>query len=167
VVAKGIKAGDVIDPVAPFLFRAEQFVPQPLDEVFEFFSKAENLQRLTPPWLHFRVIRVQPVPVRECTLIQYSLRWRIFPIRWTTQIVVWQPPYRFVDLQVRGPYKLWRHEHQFIAEVNGTMITDEVQYLLPLGIIGRLAHAVKVRSDVEAIFAYRTAAVRRIFEDRN
>lgn len=146
----------------PYVYRAEQFVPRTLDEVFEFFSRAENLQQLTPPWLNFRILSVDPTPVREGTLIRYSLRWRVFPIHWLTRITDWEPPSRFVDLQLKGPYNLWRHEHRFVAESNGTRITDEVHYRLPLGPLGRIAHALKVRSDVEAIFAYRRAAVSRI-----
>ena len=127
----------------PFIFRAEQVVPRPLEEVFDFFSRAENLQQLTPPWLHFRILSVAPQPVRRGTLIRYSLRWRVFPIRWTTEIIEWDPPHRFVDVQLKGPYKLWHHEHRFIAEGNATRIQDEVQYLLPFGFIGRVAHTSK------------------------
>jgi ligand-binding SRPBCC domain-containing protein len=147
----------------PFVFRAEQFVPRPLDEVFEFFSKAENLQELTPAWLHFRILSVDPSPVRKGTLIKYSLRWKFFPIRWTTEIIEWEPPYRFVDVQLKGPYKLWHHEHRFVAEGNGTRIIDEVQYLLPFGVFGSIAHSLKVKKDVETIFNYRTEVVRRLF----
>lgn len=147
----------------PFILRAEQFVPRPLDEVFDFFSKAENLQELTPAFLHFRILSVDPAPVRKGTLIKYSLRWRIFPIRWTTEIIEWEPPYRFVDVQLKGPYKLWHHEHRFVAEENGTRIIDEVQYRLPFGVFGSIAHSLKVKKDVETIFAYRTDVVRRLF----
>ena len=149
--------------MTPFIFRAEQFVPRPLAEVFSFFSKAENLEQLTPPWLHFQILSVDPTPVQKGTLIRYALRWRIFPIRWTTEITEWEPPHRFVDLQLKGPYKLWHHEHRFIAEGNGTRITDEVQYLLPFGVLGTIAHALKVKNDVKTIFAYRTEAVNRLF----
>jgi ligand-binding SRPBCC domain-containing protein len=148
----------------PFILRAEQFVPRPLAEVFDFFSKAENLQELTPAFLHFRILSVDPAPVRKGTLIKYSLRWRIFPIRWTTEIIEWEPPYRFVDVQLKGPYKLWHHEHRFVAEGNGTRIIDEVQYQLPFGVFGSIAHSLKVKKDVEAIFVYRTEVVRRLFE---
>jgi hypothetical protein len=86
----------------PFVFHAEQFVPRPLAEVFDFFSKAENLQELTPAFLHFRILSVDPAPIRKGTLIKYSLRWRIFPIRWTTEIIEWEPPNRFVDVQLKG-----------------------------------------------------------------
>ncbi len=143
--------------------RAEQLVPRPLNEVFDFFSRAENLQQLTPAWMNFRIISVDPEPVQRGTLIKYSLRWRIFPIRWTTEIVEWSPPHRFVDVQLRGPYRLWRHQHSFIAEGNTTRILDEVQYELPFGVAGRIAHALRVRRDVETIFAYRKQAVERLF----
>ncbi len=149
--------------MAPFIYRAEQFVPRPLAEVFECFSKAENLEELTPKWLHFHIESVDPAPIRKGTLIKYSLRWRIFPIRWTTEIIEWEPPNRFVDLQLKGPYKLWHHEHRFIAEGNGTRIFDEVQYALPFGILGSIAHSLKVKKDVETIFAYRKQAVERLF----
>lgn len=150
----------------PYLFSAEQLVSRPLDEVFNFFSRAENLQELTPAWLHFRILSVEPRPVQRGTLIQYSLRWRIFPIRWTTEIVEWEPPHRFVDLQLKGPYKLWRHEHRFMAEGNSTRIFDNVQYRLPFGLLGRLAHMLKVKRDVEGIFAYRKQAVDQYFTKR-
>lgn len=149
--------------IQPYIFHAEQFVPRPLDEVFDFFSRAENLQALTPPWLHFQILSVDPQPIRKGTLIRYSLRWRIFPIRWTTEIVEWDPPHGFVDLQLKGPYQFWRHQHRFIAEGNGTRIVDEIHYRLPFGALGRLAHAVKVRRDVEGIFDYRKRAVERRF----
>jgi ligand-binding SRPBCC domain-containing protein len=138
-------------------------VPRPLQEVFEFFAKAENLEELTPPWLHFRILDVSPGQVRKGTLIRYALRWRIFPIRWTTEIAEWEPPHRFVDVQLKGPYSLWRHEHWFKAEGNGTRILDEVQYRVPLGPLGSIAHKLKVKKDVESIFAYRRSVIRRLF----
>jgi uncharacterized protein len=150
----------------PFIFHAEQYVPHPLDEVFEFFSKAENLQQLTPAWLHFRILEVEPSPVRKGTHIRYSLRWRVFPIQWTTEITEWEPPHRFVDVQLKGPYKLWHHEHRFAAEGSGTRISDEVQYLLPFGMVGSIAHALKVKKDVETIFNYRREVVERLFGGR-
>lgn len=147
----------------PNVLRAEQYVPRPLHEVFDFFSKAENLEQLTPKWLNFRILSVEPTPVQKGTLINYSLRWRIFPIRWTTEIIEWEPPNRFVDIQLKGPYKLWHHEHRFVAEGTGTRIMDEVRYLLPFGFLGSIAHSLKVKKDVETIFAYRTEVVNRLF----
>jgi ligand-binding SRPBCC domain-containing protein len=145
--------------MTPFVFRAQQPVERPIEEVFDFFSRAENLEQITPPWLNFRILSVSSNPVRCGTLIHYALRWRVFPIRWTTEIKEWNPPHRFVDVQLKGPYKLWHHEHRFYAEGNSTRIVDEVQYALPFGAIGRLVHRVKVKKDVEEIFAYRRKAV--------
>jgi ligand-binding SRPBCC domain-containing protein len=146
-------------------FHCEQFVPRPVDEVFEFFSRAENLQELTPPWLNFRILSVDPSPVRRGTTIKYSLRWRMVAIRWTSEIVEWQPPFRFVDEQRKGPYQRWHHEHRFISQGKGTVIEDEVQYELPFGALGRLAHRLRVEKDVKAIFAYRQKAIRKRFGD--
>jgi len=151
--------------MVPFVFRATQLVPRPLSEVFAFFSRAEHLQELTPPWLQFHILSVEPNPVRQGTRICYRLRWRVFPIHWTSEILQWEPPHRFVDLQLRGPYRLWRHEHRFTAQGGSTLIEDEVHYSLPLGPAGRLAHRVKVRGDIEAIFAYRQQAIRHIFAE--
>lgn len=145
------------------VFRAEQYIGRDIQDVFGFFSRAENLQQLTPAWLHFRILSVDPNPVRRGTLIRYSLRWRVFPIRWTTEIVEWDPPYRFVDVQLKGPYRLWHHEHRFVTEGNGTRMFDEVRYELPFGVLGSLAHRFKVKRDVESIFAFRKQAVERVF----
>ena len=145
-----------------FIFRVEQVVPQRLEEVFEFFSRAENLEELTPPWLHFRILKVEPSLMREGTKIDYRLRWRAMPIRWTTEILQWEPPRRFVDVQREGPYKVWHHQHRFEEVSGGTRIEDEVEYELPLGVIGRAVHAVIVRRDIEAIFEFR----RRVVEER-
>jgi len=150
--------------MSTFIFRAEQYIARPIDDVFGFFSRAENLQELTPPWLHFRILSVDPNPVRKGTLIRYSLRWRVFPIRWTTEIVEWDPPHRLVDVQLKGPYRLWRHEHRFVSEGEGTRMFDEVRYELPFGILGDLVHRLKVRHDVEGIFAYRQEAVEQVFQ---
>lgn len=146
-----------------FVLHAELRIPRPLDEVFAFFSRAENLERITPPWLNFRIRSVQPIPIEAGTLIRYSLRWRIFPIWWTTRIEVWEPPHRFVDLELHGPYALWHHEHRFEAIPGGTLMSDEVHYRLPFGALGRMAHRLRVRRDVESIFAYRRQAVENIF----
>ncbi|MGZ4875445.1 MAG: SRPBCC family protein, partial [Candidatus Angelobacter sp.] len=100
-----------------------QQVPRQLPEVFAFFSRAENLEVLTPPWLNFKILEVTPPPLRQGTLINYSLRVHGIPLRWTSEIIEWEPPHRFVDLQLRGPYKLWRHEHRFEARDGGTLIS--------------------------------------------
>ena len=138
------------------------FVPRPLEEVFEFFSQAGNLERITPPWLQFR-IRESPGQMKEGALIEYALRVRGLPLRWLTRIERWNPPYEFVDVQLRGPYKLWRHTHRFRAAEGGTWIEDHVRYALPFGVLGRLVHRFQVARDVSAIFDYRTKEVQSLF----
>jgi ligand-binding SRPBCC domain-containing protein len=140
-----------------------QQVPRPLDEVFSFFSQAENLEVLTPAWLNFKIVSVNPALLRQGSEIHYKLRLHGIPLRWTSKIVEWEPPHRFVDLQLRGPYKLWRHEHRFESRAGGTLITDTVDLALPLGPLGALAYKLKVRSDVESIFAFREAKIRELF----
>jgi len=149
--------------MAEYVFRAGQFVPRPLEEVFAFFARAENLEELTPPWLHFRILEVSPNPIRKGTFIRYRLRWRVFPMGWTSEIIAWEPPHRFIDLQRKGPYRLWHHEHRFEEEAGGTRIFDEVRYELPFDQLGQLVHKLKVRHDVETIFEFRRQAVDRVF----
>jgi ligand-binding SRPBCC domain-containing protein len=140
-----------------------QQVTRPLAEVFNFFSRAENLEELTPPWLNFKILKAEPQPVQQGTVIHYSLRLHGIPLRWTSEIVEWEPPHRFVDLQLRGPYKLWRHEHRFEARDGGTLISDTINLSLPFGFLGQIAYKVKVQSDVQEIFSFREGKIRSIF----
>lgn len=143
--------------------RREQLVPRPLDEVFEFFSDAANLQEITPAYLDFRILTSRPTEIKRGTLLDYRLKWHGLPIRWRTKILEWNPPHRFVDLQLKGKYRLWHHTHTFEAVSGGTRMADTVNYELPLGPLGALAHAVKVRRDVEGIFDYRQEVIARKF----
>ncbi|MBP1620165.1 MAG: Polyketide cyclase / dehydrase and lipid transport [Acidobacteria bacterium] len=130
----------------------EQWFPRPLEEVFAFFADAGNLEAITPPWLGFEVLTPRPIAMRPGTLIDYRLRLRGVPLRWRTEISVWQPPHRFVDEQRRGPYREWVHEHTFTAVDGGTLVRDRVRYRVPGG---WLVHELFVRRDVERIFDYR------------
>src|SRR5581483_11660970 len=132
----------------------EQWLPKPIDRVFEFFSRPENLQSITPPWLDFRIVE-SPAELEAGSLIHYSLRWRLVPLRWTTKITAWDPPDRFVDAQLSGPYTLWEHEHRFVPENHGTRIYDRVRYSLPFGLLGTLAHRGWVKADLDKIFDFR------------
>ncbi|HMN97093.1 MAG TPA: SRPBCC family protein [Phycisphaerales bacterium] len=136
------------------IFEAEQILPAPPEELWGFFADASNLERITPPWLRFRVLTPAPIAMRQGTIIDYRLRWRFLPIRWRTLISAWDPPNRFVDEQVRGPYRLWRHEHRFEPLGGGTRMIDRVEYRAPLA---ALSHPLVVRRDVEGIFAHRRA----------
>lgn len=135
-------------------------LPRPRAEVFGYFGDAGNLQEITPPWLHFRIVTPQPIGMRPGALIEYRLRLHGIPIRWRTRIVVWHPPNHFVDVQLRGPYALWEHTHTFVPDgEHAVVIRDRVRYALPFGAVGRLAHTLFVRRDLERIFDYRRRAV--------
>ena len=140
----------------------EQRLPAPPDAVFGFFADARNLEAITPPLLRFRVLTPEPIVMRRGTLIQYRLRLRGVPVSWLTSIQEWDPPHRFVDVQVRGPYALWHHTHDLTSDgEGGTVMRDTVRYAIGFGPLGELAHRLLVRRDLEAIFAFRAAAVAR------
>ncbi len=141
------------------VLRRELWLPQPLAPVFDFFSRASNLERITPPWVRFRVVTPEPIVMKPGALIEYKLRIHGLPARWLTEITNWEPPYQFVDEQRKGPYKLWRHTHRFTPAAAGTRIVDEVHYELPFGPIGDLVHGLMVRGDVERIFDFRNATI--------
>ena len=138
----------------------EQHLPAEPAEVFPFFGDARNLEAITPPWLGFRVVTPEPVAMAAGTLIEYRLRLRGVPVRWRTRIEAWEPPHRFVDVQLSGPYRLWHHTHTFEpAPGGGTTMRDVVRYALPLGPLGALAHRALVKRDLERIFDFRRDAV--------
>jgi ligand-binding SRPBCC domain-containing protein len=143
-----------------FIFRSRLWLPRPLGDVFEFFSNAENLEQITPPWLSFSVRSPTPILMREGTEIDYRLKIRGIPARWKSKIRVWHPPYRFVDEQIRGPYIFWMHEHTFKHDGNGTVCEDEVNYV-PLG--GAFLNKLFVARDIRAIFAFRSQRLGEIF----
>jgi ligand-binding SRPBCC domain-containing protein len=138
----------------------ELWVPRPIEEVFPFFADARNLQKITPPWLDFMVTTPGEIVMQQGALIDYKLRVRGIPLRWRSEITAWEPPRRFVDKQLRGPYRFWLHEHRFEDKNGGTLVTDEIQYSVYGGeIIRRLF----VARDVEKIFAHRTKRMQELF----
>lgn len=141
-------------------FTAEQWLPRPRAELVPFFADAANLSRLTPPWLEFRILTPPPIEMRAGALIDYRLRVHGVPLRWRTRIAAWEPPDRFVDEQVKGPYRLWVHEHSFVEKDGGTLCRDEVRYAV-LG--GAIVDRLLVRRDVESIFAYRRQVLAELF----
>jgi ligand-binding SRPBCC domain-containing protein len=142
--------------------RREQYVDRPLADVFDFFAEAHNLERITPPWLSFTVLTPDPIEMGVGALIEYRLRVHGVPLRWTSRIEDWEPGRSFVDRQLRGPYGLWHHRHTFAEAGQGTVVRDEVDYAMPFGALGDLAHPLFVRRDLERIFAYRHEAVPRV-----
>jgi ligand-binding SRPBCC domain-containing protein len=132
----------------------------PAEQAFQFFTDAHNLEAITPPWLDFKVLTPGPIEMRPDALIEYRLKLRGVPVRWRTRIEAWEPPHRFVDVQLQGPYAFWEHTHMFEPDGERAVVTrDRVRYALPLGPLGRIAHAAFIRRDLERIFDYRERAV--------
>lgn len=136
-----------------YVLETEQFLPRPRAEVFELFSDAFELEGLTPPWLRFHVKTPPPIRMAEGAEIDYRLRVRGVPLAWRSRITVWEPPHRFVDEQLRGPYRWWRHEHRLEQVEGGTLCCDHVEYQV-YG--GRLVEALFVRHDLRRIFEFRS-----------
>ncbi len=147
------------------VLRRQQVVAQPLERVFQFFSRPENLARLTPDALRFRTLTPSPIVMKPGTMIDYTIRVLGIPVRWKTLITSYDPPRGFVDEQVRGPYAFWFHRHTFFAVDGGTEIIDEVHYALPGGVLAPVAHTVFVRRQIGKIFDYRAKAITRFFEN--
>lgn len=144
------------------IFTVETYLvlPRSLDTVFPFFANADNLEKITPPWLRFEILTPEPIDMNVGTLIEYRLRLHGIALRWESEITRWEPPFRFVDEQRRGPYRMWIHEHNFTGSASGSEIRDFVQYI-PFG--GGLVNFLFVRRDVKRIFEYRTRALQEIF----
>ena len=149
-----------------FELHASQTLAAPLGQVFEFFSDPRNLERITPPWVAFRIVTPGEIEMREGALIDYRLRIRGVAMGWRTEITEWDPPHRFVDTQLRGPYRKWVHTHRFTARGDRTLVDDRVEYAVPGGApIERLIERLFVRGDVERIFAYRRRVLDELFAD--
>ena len=136
-------------------------LPLARERVFPFFADADNLQKITPPELHFRIVTPPPIAMAQGTLIRYQLTLMGVPFEWLTRITVWNPPIEFVDEQVKGPYRRWVHQHLFVETSFGTRMHDAVTYELPLFPIGELA-APLVHLQLRRIFSYRARALKRL-----
>jgi ligand-binding SRPBCC domain-containing protein len=135
-----------------FTFDSNLYLPVPIDTVFPFFAQARNLELLTPPFLQFHIVTTAPIVMARGARIQYRLKLRGIPITWESEITAWEPPHRFVDEQVRGPYRLWKHQHTFVERDAGTDISDHVDYAV-WG--GSLVNSLLVAPDIKKIFEYR------------
>ncbi|MGC2660629.1 MAG: SRPBCC family protein [Bryobacteraceae bacterium] len=137
-----------------------------LQDTFAFFEDPYNLKKITPSWMRFEVTSKDRVAMRKDAEIEYRIRWMGLPMYWKTIITEYEPPFLFVDEQAKGPYSFWRHRHNFSASEKGTKIFDHLEYALPLGVLGRLAHRVLVSRQLREIFAYRQQALSKIFDGK-
>jgi hypothetical protein len=143
-----------------FNFQIEQWLPTSIEEIFRFFSDAHNLEILTPRWLRFKVLTPDPIELQMGSHIDYRLRLYGIPLLWRSEITAWEPPYRFVDEQQKGPYELWIHTHTFESQNGRTLTRDHVEYAV-LG--GSLIQRWFVEPNLKRIFAYRQQQLTKIF----
>ncbi len=149
-------------PESGYVLKTEMVVRFPIEVVFGFFSDAQNLEAITPPWVNFKILTEMPVQLRQGSLLDYSIRLHGIPIKWRTEICEWNAPHYFVDQQLRGPYKKWYHEHSFVDLGDGTtLVRDKVHYN-PRG--GSLIHKYFVKPDLRKIFEYRQRKLAEIFQ---
>jgi len=141
----------------------ELFIARPREEVFAFFADAGNLERITPPYLRFRILTPQPIMMRTGTLIDYELRLYGIRLQWRSLIEAFESPSFFIDTQLRGPYRRWHHRHEFAEVLDGTQVWDRVDYELSFGPVGAIVHTLSVRRSLEHIFDYRNATIAKIF----
>jgi ligand-binding SRPBCC domain-containing protein len=129
--------------------------PVSMQEAFSFFKNPHHLAKITPPWLNLQITTPEPITMRTGAEIAYVIRWLGLPLSWKTVIEDYNPPFYFVDVQAQGPYRLWRHRHEFRPREEGTLVCDDVEYALPYGLLGRLAHRAVVEKQLREIFRYR------------
>ncbi len=141
---------------------ASVWLAKPVEEIFPFFANARNLERITPPFLKFNVVTPEPIDMKAGALIEYRLKVRGIPMKWTSRIAQWEHNVQFVDEQIKGPYRRWHHTHTFEAADGGTLARDIVEYAVPGGAI---AHTFFVKRDVKSIFAYRGTRLVELFND--
>jgi ligand-binding SRPBCC domain-containing protein len=138
----------------------DQFiVKSDLSTTWDFFSKAENLPRITPAWMKFEIKTAQPIQIQQDSILDYTIHWMGIPIGWRTRIIDWSPPRQFIDLQLRGPYSVWHHQHTFAPGDEGTICRDRVTYKVPVPILGRILNAAAVQRQLIGIFEFRRKVI--------
>jgi len=148
-----------------YKLKAKQFIKQPIEEVFGFFSRPENLTKITPSNLNFKILTPSPLEMKQGTVIDYTIKLFKVPIHWRTLITTYEPPFKFVDEQMKGPYNFWHHTHMFKENSDGVEIFDEVHYSIPFGPLGNLLHSLWIKKDLNHIFEYRKSVIENLFKE--
>ena len=138
-------------------------MPASLDEVFAFFNRPENLEKLTPPFLRFNILTPSSLVMHNGAVFDYQIRLAGLPMRWTSLIANYDPPHQFVDIQLKGPYSFWHHKHSFVSREEGVEVIDEVHYDIGLSVLGKLAHTLVIQHQLNMIFSYREKVIREFF----
>ena len=147
----------------PYHMHREQFVERPLEEVFAFFENPQNLARITPGSVGFEILTPPPIIMKAGLILDYTIKVFGMRMHWTTMITDYEPPHRFADVQLKGPYEFWHHTHTFESVSGGTLMTDDILYLIPYGPLGKIANLLMVKRQLKNIFDYRAAVIKGIF----
>lgn len=147
----------------PYRLHREQIVGRPLAEVFAFFENPQNLARITPASVGFEILTPPPITMKAGLILDYTIKVFKMRVHWTTMITAYEPPLRFADVQLKGPYEFWHHTHTFTSVSGGTLMTDDILYLVPYGPLGRIAHGLMIGRRLDKIFDYRAAAIKNLF----
>ena len=146
-----------------YTFKKEQFVPSDIDTVFEFFSRPENLEKITPKKMGFNIITPKPIEMKEGSIIDYTVKILGVPMRWRTIISSYKKNEYFVDEQLKGPYSYWHHKHYFEEVDGGVMIIDEITYALPLEAFRIIVHPLIIEPQLNEIFDFRFQTIQDKF----
>lgn len=157
----------VLDPEGNDEYWDETWIPEPIEKVFAFFADGKNLDRLTPPWMGFQWVDAPKNGMEAGSEMEFKFKVSGIPFRWRSRIESFEKNRGFVDVQVKGPYRLWRHSHRFAAVKGGTLVRDRVAYSIPGGLIGKGLMGGKVKRDLEALFKFRREELKKIFSPKD
>ena len=162
------KVNDIKKPKVIHELKQSQQLNCSPEVAWEFFSSPYNLERITPAGMNFRILNNPPRDrIYEGLLIEYKVTpLPLFTVRWQTRIMEVNQGEHFTDLQVKGPYKLWKHRHMFTPARDGVLMTDHLQYELPLGFLGEMAHTLLVKRRVRHIFKHRRKVLESLFNTK-
>ena len=149
-----------------YIMEKHQFISKTKSEVFNFFKTPENLEKITPSNLNFKIHTPSPILMKKNAVIEYQIKIFFFPIYWRTLIKSYDPPNSFKDIQLNGPYKIWDHTHIFKECKNGTMMIDRIVYSIPYGFIGRMVHFIWIKRELKNIFNHRYKIIEEIFRNK-
>lgn len=146
-----------------YTFKKEQFVPSDMETVFDFFSRPENLEKITPPAMGFHIMTPNPIEMKKGAIIDYTVNIMGVPVRWRTMITSYKKNQFFVDEQLKGPYSYWYHKHSFEPVEGGINIIDEITYALPLEAFRNIVHPLLIKPQLKKIFSFRFQIIKDNF----
>lgn len=151
----------------PFTLERTLILPITLETAWKFFSNPDNLVKITPPEMDFRITSPLQNGIYAGQIITYTVRPLLrATVDWTTEITHVERPNFFVDEQRFGPYRFWHHQHRFREVEGGVEIYDLVHYLLLHDQLAGLINRLFVAPRLKRIFDFRSTALKELFQNR-